>query len=96
MACAVGKIQLLQILQRAGARFDRIKNTCRDVYCDVLESVGPSFPDSLESRNIEGQGVISGFSVILANIHGQVLYGYESPGVITYGSYGETWHTDSK
>lgn len=72
MAFAVGAVQLLEILRRAGACFHRMKNTCRDVYCDILESVRPSFPDSLGSRSLEGQDVISGYPVTLAIIHGNL------------------------
>lgn len=100
MAFAVGDVQLLEILQRAGACFDNTKNTCRDVYCDILKSVRPSFPESLGSRSLEGQDVISGDPVILAIIHGNLEavkfcmdMNLES---ITYKFYEESWVTKSK
>ena len=100
MACAVGNIQLLKRLQLAGACFDQLKDTCRDVYCDVLESMSPSFPNSLGSRTLEGRDVIWGCAVTLAIIHGNLeaarfCIGMDPKGN-TYSSYWETWYTDSK
>jgi ankyrin repeat protein len=99
MACAVGDIQLLQKLQRAGACFDKRKDTCRSVYYDVLQSVGPSFPGSLGLRALERQNVILGFPVTMAIIHGNLeaarfCMDMNLPRT-TYDSYGETWATKS-
>ena len=100
MAFAVGDIQLLEMLQRAGACFDETENTCRDVYCDILNSVRPSFPDSLGSCSLEGQELITSYPVILAIIHGNleaVKFGMDMDlEGTTYSSYGETWHTYSE
>jgi hypothetical protein len=69
------------------------------VYCDILESVGPSFTESLGSRPLEGAHLISGFPVTLAIIHGNLeaakfCMDMDTEGD-TYSSYVESWHTDS-
>ena len=100
MACAVGSIQLLQILQRAGACFDEIDDTCRTVYGDILESVGSSFPQSLASHILNGKEVVSGFPVIMAIAHGNLEAANFcmdiEPRKRAYSSYEQTWHTDER
>jgi ankyrin repeat protein len=72
MACAAGNVGVLRRLHRAGARYDERQRTCYAIYRDVLESVDLSFPDSIDSRTLAGETVISGCPVILAIDHGNV------------------------
>lgn len=94
MACASGDMDVLLRLQRAGARFDLMKNTCLAVYRDILHSADSSFSDSLGSRYLRGDEVVFGRPVILAMTHGKLEAATfcldMDPRVSKYSTYGES------